>query len=356
VHIEGASVMGIVINACRYAWVLNCQVNNTLRDGIHFVHSQDFYCMGNHVSNTGDDAICAHWYGSLSAPRMERGIISGNSIYNCVQGISLTNAADITVVNNRVEKTILSGCQITTQDAFDNGDPFRDGEIKRIKLIGNTFIESGTTITLRGKETPNMGQCSTGRAAIVVCYLDQKDRWSKPGEDFFSTQEYPCSAFSENSFVTKGDVRERFIVGRRIRLAKNKDEFFMGKVSKTALRCGDTEFWLQMEKGEKLSVGDFKLSFSRILTDIDIINNEIYNSAVNGIHASTVYRLRVCGNRMFNCNQSNTQWTGSIVEILTGKMVEFTNNWIVEEGINKFHKTPFTITAQDVVSKDNFVR
>lgn len=53
----------------------------------------------------------------------------------------------------------------------------------------------------------------------------------------------------------------------------------------------------------------FKLS--RILTDIEIIDNEILNSHVNGIYTNGVYRLRVINNKVFNCNVSDSQWTGT---------------------------------------------
>ena len=73
-------------------------------------------------------------------------------------------------------------------------------------------------------------------------------------------------------------------------------------------------------------------------------------------HAQSVYRLRIVGNKILNCNRSNNQWTGSIVEILSGGLAEFRDNWIIEDIGTQFHKKPFVITSERCVQSNNLVR
>ena len=89
------------------------------------------------------------------------------------------------------------------------------------------------------------------------------------------------------------------------------------------------------------------LMLSRIITDIDISDNEIIDSHVNGIYTNGVYRLRILNNKIQNCNRSNSQFTGSIVEVLNGAKVDFLNNWIIDSRTEKLHHSPLTITAAE---------
>lgn len=90
-----------------------------------------------------------------------------------------------------------------------------------------------------------------------------------------------------------------------------------------------------------------QISYSRLSISVLRVYNEILNSHVNGIYTNGVYRLRVINNKVFNCNVSDSQWTGTAVSILNGAEADVLYNWIQDNRTEKLHKKGLHITAAD---------
>ncbi len=339
VHILGSPFMGIAINGCRFVWVVNNKIERTQRDGLHFVFSQDIVATGNYITQTTDDALALIDYGHENALRLQRAVISNNMIYNCRQGLVCLGGKDVIFANNHVEKTTFSGCQITTNDRFNNKQKGACSA-SRIKVTGNRFVESGADFEINGELIRNSGQVTTGRAGIVVAYICREKGWCRNGDEYFSSMDYPALNADGQDYSAAADMIEELFPGRKIQLFGGNGQAVPATVKTSQLRDGKTVFTTDAAV-EKLS----HLKLSRIITDIEIIDNEILNSHVNGIYTNGVYRLRVINNKILNANRSASKWTGQIVEILNGNQVDFLYNWIQENGTEKRHRKPLTITA-----------
>ena len=337
VHVLGSPFMGIAINGCRYVWVVDCKIEQTRRDGLHFVHSQDIVCTGNYITQTTDDALALIDYGHEGALRLERAVVANNIIYNCRQGLVCLGGSDVIFNGNHVERTTFSGCQITTNDRFHN---LRQGacSARRVKVIGNRFLESGADFEINGVFIRNTGQVTTGHAGIVVSYIDGEKGWNRNGDDYFTKTDYPVAETKPGVFSAARELFPELFPKRRIRMGETT-----ARIKSSVLRDGKVEFTLDTPPAGKPE--SFKLS--RILTDIEIIDNEILNSHVNGIYTNGVYRLRVINNKVFNCNVSDSQWTGTAVSILNGAEADVLYNWIQDNRTEKLHKKGLHITAAD---------
>ena len=337
VHVLGSPFMGIAINGCRYVWVVDCKIEQTQRDGLHFVHSQDIVCTGNYITQTTDDALALIDYGHENALRLERAIVANNIIYHCRQGLVCLGGADVIFNGNHVERTTFSGCQITTNDRFHN--KLKGAcSARRIKVVANRFLESGADFEINGVFIRNTGQVTTGHAGIVVSYIDSEKGWNRNGDEYFTRSDYPVSEVKPGVYAASKDLYSELFPRRRIRMGETS-----ARIKTSVLRDDKVEFTLDAKIAGKPE--SFKLS--RILTDIDILDNEILNSHVNGIYTNGVYRLRVINNKVFNCNSTNTQWTGTIVSILNGAEADVLYNWIQDNRTEKLHKKPLSVTAAD---------
>lgn len=340
VHILGSPFMGMAINGCKYVWVIDCKIEQTQRDGLHFVHSQDIVCTGNYITQTTDDALALIDYGHGNALRLERVVVANNIIYNCRQGLVCLGGKDVIFSGNHVERTTFSGCQITTNDRFNNpgNDTAEPCRAQRVKVIGNRFLENGGDFEINGVLIRNGGQVTTGAAGIVVSYIDREKGWNRNGDDYFTPTDYPVSEVKPGVYSAAKGLHAELFPGRKI-MAGNAP----ARV-KSALQRGDkVEFTLDPAPAQAPQ----SIKLSRIATDIDIIDNEILNSHVGGIYTNGVYRLRVINNKVFNCNSSDSQWTGTAVSILNGAEVDFLNNWIQDNRTEKLHHKPLAITAAD---------
>ena len=342
VHILGSPFMGIAINGCRYVWVVNCKIERTMRDGLHFVFAQDIICSGNYITQTTDDALALIDYGHGNALRLERAVVTGNIIYNCRQGLVCVGGRDIIFANNHVERTTFSGCQITTNDRFNSVE---NGvcSAARVKVLGNRFIESGMDFKINGASIANSGQLTTGRAGIVISYICKEKGWNRDGDTYFTTVNYPVTA-AGSKLTADIALADELFPGRKIQLVDDSGNIHPAEVGNSYRKEGRIE--ITLASGIAVPSGVTALKLSRIITDIEVIDNEVLNSHVNGIYTNGVYRLRVINNRVFNCNRANSKFTGQIVEILNGSEVDFLYNWIQENGTEKLHRTPLTITAK----------
>lgn len=238
---------------------------------------------------------------------------------------------------NHVERTTFSGCQITTNDRFHN---LRQGacSARRVKVIGNRFLESGADFEINGVFIRN-----TGRSRPAT--PGSSSRTSMPKRDGTATAttispkriirlpKRSRACFPPRGSSARSSSRNAASAWGRRRPA-SKARFCATEKSNSPsirLRAGKPE--------------SFKLS--RILTDIEIIDNEILNSHVNGIYTNGVYRLRVINNKVFNCNVSDSQWTGTAVSILNGAEADVLYNWIQDNRTEKLHKKGLHITAAD---------
>lgn len=335
VHILGSPFMGIAINGCKYVWVIDCKIEQTQRDGLHFVQSQDIVCTGNYITQTTDDALAFIDYGHEDALRLERVIAANNIIYNCRQGLVCLGGKDVIFSGNHVERTTFSGCQITTNDRFNNK---RQGACSatRVKVIGNRFLESGGDFEINGVLIRNSGQVTTGAAAIVVSYIDSEKGWNRNGDDYFTKNDYPVAEVKPGAYSAAKELYIELFPKRRIMAGDTAV-----RVKSSALRDDKVEFTLDPVPARTLQ----SIKLSRIATDIEILDNEILNSHVSGIYTNGVYRLRVINNKVFNCNTSDSQWTGTAVSILNGAEVDFLYNWIQDNRTEELHHKPLNITA-----------
>ena len=344
VHILGSPFMGIAINGCRYIWVVNCRIERTMRDGLHFVFSSDIVCTGNQISHTTDDALALIDYGHEEAVRLERAVVSNNIIYNCRQGLVCVGGHDIIFSNNHVQRTTFSGCQITTNDRF-NAHGRGVCNASRVKVLGNRFIESGADFEINGEMIRNSGQITTGRAGIVVSYIDNAKGWNRNGDEYFSRREDSVTVVSEGRFRTAANLIEDLFPGRKIQMTGADGQSAIVTVSSSIRKDDQCEF--TVVNATEVPPSPKFLKLSRIITDIDISDNEIIDSHVNGIYTNGVYRLRIINNKIQNCNRSASQFTGNIVEVLNGAKVDFLNNWIIDSRTAKLHHKPLTITAAE---------
>lgn len=337
VHILGSPFMGIAINGCKYVWVVDCKIEQTQRDGLHFVHSQDIVCTGNYITQTTDDALAFIDYGHEDALRLERVIAANNIIYNCRQGLVCLGGKNVIFSGNHVERTTFSGCQITTNDRFHNK---RQGTCSaaRVKVIGNRFLESGGDFEINGVLIRNSGQVTTGAAAIVVSYIDSEKGWNRNGDDYFTRDDYPVTEVRPGVYSAAKELHAELFPNRRVMAGDAP-----ARVKSSLLRGDKVEFTLDPAPARAPQ----GIKLSRIATDIEILDNEILNSHVNGIYTNGVYRLRVINNKVFNCNTSNSQWTGTAISILNGAEVDFLYNWIQDNRTEKLHKKAVHITAAD---------
>lgn len=353
VRIENLTVsqspfMGLVLNNCSYAWVLNNRVENTKRDGIHILYSSDVIVNGNQITNTTDDALAFIDYGRAEDRRLERIIATNNNIYNCRQGIVNVGGSDMLIADNLIENTVFSGVQITSNDRFN---PKLKGfaSPKRIKVTNNRIIGSGGNFTLAGEFIKNSGQQTTGRAGIVVSYICRSEGLNRNGDLYFSLREFPISDVKTDDKKMTFSVDSKWLndlfPSRVIQLENSNGQTCKGKIISSKRNNDKVDIVFEANENPLADANNFR--FSRILTDIDIIGNEISNTYVNAIYTNGVYRLRVIDNKIYNCNVADTPWTGIVVEIYNGRWVEFINNWIFDDRTEQKHKKPFSITAPE---------
>ena len=150
--------------------------------------------------------------------------------------------------------------------------------------------------------------------------------------------DYPIAEVKPGVYSAAKELFPELFPKRKIMAADTS-----ARVKSSVLRGDKVEFTLDPAP----ALAPQSIKFSRIATDIEIIDNEILNSHVGGIYTNGVYRLRVINNKVFNGNTSDSQWTGTAVSILNGAEVDFLYNWIQDNRTEKLHHKPLNITAAD---------
>lgn len=347
VHVLGSVFMGIAVNHCNYVWVVNCRLERILRDGIHFVHSQDITCTGNHVFQASDDAIALIDYGHGKAQRTIRAIVANNIIRETYAGMSCVGAQDVIFQGNHLERTILSGCQVTTNDRFARpADGAGCTRVARVKVIGNRFVENCRDLELNGVKIKANGQASTGAAAIVVAYIDFKEGWVRDGDKFFTRMGYKFTRTEQGELMADASLSEELFPGRVLSIGGKSASVTSAKVTAKGIQFGIDQ---EIPEG----VETFELG--RILTDVDIVDNEVIRSYACGLAMYGTYRARIINNRFFNCNSYDTQWTQTILGVMGGQDVEILGNWIHDNRDPNLHRHPLHVSARNARVEGNRV-
>jgi parallel beta-helix repeat protein len=150
-HVTTVSSAGIVMRGCERGTVVGNTVRDNWADGIHVTGisataiSKDISIEGNHLSNTGDDAISVVSY--QTAPSAHENVtITGNTIRQSkARGISVLGGKRITVVGNTVEQTRASGilvCYDVTYSTYGVEDCVVEGNTV---YLANTYDDPDTT-------------------------------------------------------------------------------------------------------------------------------------------------------------------------------------------------------------------
>ena len=367
IHISGSPFMGMVFNGCQGVSVKDCIAENTQRDGIHFVFCQDVICNNNLLRNTVDDALPFIDLGWSECTRSKNITAQFNIIYNCRQGLVTLNSEDVLFADNHVERTVFSGCQITTNDRFGYREQnTTDNCVNGVTVTGNTFIWNGGNFNLlpgvpydssnpgsRGPvdssdRTLNSGEISTGRAAIVAAYINRSGIIAD-GRNSFSPLKYSCSYVSANSIQVGTPLHEELITGRQLKLTGNTTGTVHGTITSVTNNGSNATVVLALQSGQLINEA-LEYQCCRILKDVEIKSNLILSSYVNGIYLGSAFYSDIENNNVYNCNLDRSQWTGNIIEILYSNGINFWNNNIIETDPQAHHINPYIISNSSNVS------
>ncbi|CAI6076779.1 right-handed parallel beta-helix repeat-containing protein [Cohnella sp. JJ-181] len=139
-RIDKSSTAGILVEEASDDGVIaGNTIENTGADGIHITDgSTRIRIENNKVSGTGDDAIAVVSY--LKDGAVTRDVtISGNDVgYDSkARGISVVGGEDVTIENNRIQRTEMAGIYISVEKEWETADT------KNIEVVKNTIEHTG---------------------------------------------------------------------------------------------------------------------------------------------------------------------------------------------------------------------
>jgi hypothetical protein len=180
-HILGSSEVGISLVCVLGANISNNVIEQCFRDGIYSHYSSGLIYACNYIHDIKDDAMSMHDYGIPSQrcilndngiPQAGNSIIFNNITKNTYEGFSSIGCTRLFIANNTIQNTVTGGISIFNSENLFKGST---AQANRIVISHNTLTGCGGTTNIIGKDYPNYGQISTGRAAIFVGVLDGKD-------------------------------------------------------------------------------------------------------------------------------------------------------------------------------------
>lgn len=148
--VNGGKGAGILFDRGKFITVRNCEVKNTLADGIHFSRCiEGIFAYGNYVHDVGDDGIAIVSYGDGSGP-CTGATISGNDVENGkARGIAIVGGENIEISSNSVINTVAMGIAIAKEGGAAPAYPTYG--VKNISVTGNTIRNAGQLNAPAGK-------------------------------------------------------------------------------------------------------------------------------------------------------------------------------------------------------------
>lgn len=124
------------VNSCTDGTIRDLHVHDMCTDGIHLVGCQRTRVEGCRIERTGDDAI-AVWGGNWWNPDQGRDIVVARNTIRLAgsNGIALGGCEDVTVAENSVEGTYLTGIGIRPMEQY--------GPVRRITIRDNRVDDAG---------------------------------------------------------------------------------------------------------------------------------------------------------------------------------------------------------------------
>ncbi|ARK09044.1 right-handed parallel beta-helix repeat-containing protein [Fibrella sp. ES10-3-2-2] len=177
IHVLNSPELGIGITNSANVTVQHSLIEKTWRDGTYAHYSANVQYLYNYYRNVKDDAMSFHDYGldaqktfiaALGYSQSTNCTITGNTVENCYQGVGMVSPRSVAITGNTFKNTVLAGVAVMNQkESFTGGTAVTSDVV----IERNTFENVCATTTINGNSYTNIGQGSSGRAAIVVASL-----------------------------------------------------------------------------------------------------------------------------------------------------------------------------------------